>query len=55
VHLRVTPSQGIVSSVLGASNGHRQKENDAALRLVRCTIDPADATEETRHVYRNPR
>ena len=41
--------------MLGASNGHRQKEHDAALRLARCTINPADAAEETRHVYRNPR
>ncbi len=55
VHLRVTPTRGAVRSVLGASNGLRQKESDAALRLVRCTIDPADAEEETMHVYRNPR
>jgi hypothetical protein len=32
-----------------------QKESNAALRLVRCTIDPADAEEATINLYRNPR
>jgi hypothetical protein len=41
--------------VLGASNGHQQKESSAALRLVRCTIDLADAEEVTMHLYRNTR
>jgi hypothetical protein len=55
VHLRVMTTRGGVRSVLGASNGHRQKERDAALRLVRCRIDPADAEEATTNLYRNPR
>jgi hypothetical protein len=55
LHLRVMPTRGAVRSVLGASNGHRYKESNAALRLVRCTIDPADAEEVTTNLDRNPR
>jgi hypothetical protein len=54
VHLGVMPTRRAGHSVLGDSNGHRQ-ESDAALRLVRCTIDPADAEEATTNLYRNRR